>query len=180
MKRIDLEEGRFRQQDVLRMIPSLSERTLLNWVERGVIDSSQEPLGSGTPRLYTALGVIMLAFIARVVDLGIKPSAARNMAEDIAEHALKLHKALPPAEERDGQLAWIFDDKKAANYHRAYIYRYGHHDYQIRIKRGSLVGVARSIAWEVYIVVEVDLLIIGTLNIIYAVIGANPLPSRIR
>lgn len=169
MERIDLDEPRFEQAPTLQLVPRLEVRTLQNWAQRGLLtDSDEVEPGRGSPRLYTGFGIVALTWILALVDLGIAPSNAREMLNEIADHVFDLH-ASYPAKEEDGQLHWVIDGGNPQSYHRAYIWR-GPDGFLVRIERGDQSGVFLP---DAYLVVQLDFLCLAAFNRIYRLIAAE-------
>src|SRR5215472_4712129 len=105
MERIDLQEPRFTQAQVLTILRILKEKTLQNWVSRGLIEPGNLNPGRQGKRLYSAADVISLEFMTKATALGIPPSAAKQMTKVVVERAIELHETYD-AKEVDGQLRW--------------------------------------------------------------------------
>lgn len=176
MNRIALEEPRFTQSQVLQIVPALTARTLQNWIDRGIVETSDRSPGYGNHRRYTALGVVQLAFMASIVELGMGPGDARELAHSVAAYALQLH-ATYPAQEENGRLVWRAFTRASEAYYRGYIVK---RDGKLQIIwRMSELGVARTLLPAVYATVEIDLLVLFVLDRLYAFLAGHPLPDRL-
>jgi hypothetical protein len=170
MERINLKNGRFPQADVLRIVPELSAKTLQNWVDpkRKIIpfEGDRRP-GRQGKILWTASGVICLSFMSKIVPLGISPRAAWKMSGRIEEHAHYIHDVWPVIEEK-GRLIWSIPRDQPELQHRGFIVRYeGEHSVILEQNRDA-PNEHRPLLPDVYVTVEVDRLILGALNRIYA------------
>ena len=86
MERIDLDQPRFTPAQVLQaFVPTLTAKRLENWIERKVIEVTEPTPGRGRGRRWSAAGVIVLTFMARVTALGIGPTAAYSMAQTVLD-----------------------------------------------------------------------------------------------
>ena len=174
MDRIDLEQITFTQADVLRLVHGLAAKDLQNWHERKVLTGPST--GKGVRRQYTALGVIAVRFILRMVDLGLKPSDAAQLLPAVLNHALHIH-GMHPAREEDSRLRWIIAADAIHLYHRGYVFRRG--DKHVILIRQEDLGLERTFLPEVYITVEIDQLIISALGGIYALMAGDEVPTGI-
>jgi hypothetical protein len=177
MERIDLDEPWFTQAQVLDAVPALTPKTLQNWASRGILDLHEPNPGRQAKRLYTGIGVIMLAFMARVTALGIGPSAARDMAETVAKHAADIHRAYPVSEE-NGRLQWTIAGSHYELYHRGYIIK--HKDQHRIIIQMEGLGILRTQFPHVYLTVEIDFLVLSVLNEIYRVAAGQKASRKLK
>lgn len=89
--RVNIHEYRFTKAEVRELIPTLSDRIFKNWSEDGLIELRVK----GKTRLLSALGVIKLAAMHEAVSFGVRPLAAKDLAEKVAPRVLELWAALP-------------------------------------------------------------------------------------
>jgi DNA-binding transcriptional MerR regulator len=164
MDRIDLEKLQFPQADVLILAPEIKAKMLQNWNDRGLLDTKNQLPGRQGKRLYSGVGVVMLRFMAAMTNLGIQPSDAREMADRIGNHAIELHNVYPTRNDR-GIPEWVIAGGHPELYHRAYILRDGD-KYRAMIMKDDL-GIMRPLLHHTYITVELDFLVLQTLNRIY-------------
>lgn len=172
MERIDLGEPRFAQADVVQLVPGLTPRTLQNWAER-LLEFDEPNPGRGAQRFYTAFAIVVLRFMQALVELGVPPSAARDMAAEVSDAVVDLHRTYPAKEEPD-RLHWPINAKTAHKLRRAYIFKSKKGEYAARIEHGDLSNIALTVSPTAYITVQVDVLSLEAFNAIYAFIAANP------
>ena len=175
MQRIDLSQPRFVQAELLQMIPSLTSKMIENWTVRVPGLQPSERLGSGRKRTYSPVGVVVLAIMVKLVDLGIKPSEAFDIAKQIGLRAIPLHEAFEP-ELKDELLRWVTRPQVLDLYHRGLIAKKdGRH--VIMIGQTQELEELRLAVPLIHITIEVDMLIMGLLNMIYRqVAGREKLP----
>ena len=171
MERIDLYQPRFAPAEVLRLVPTLTAKTLMNWNDLRVFEVYEPTPGRGRPRRYTPAGIIVLSFMARITTLGIGPAAAYGMGKTLLEHAERLH-ALYPAEEENGRLAWTIYGLVPEGYRRGYVVKFK--DEHVLLIEKEELGVTRTTMPDVYVTVEVDFLILAALERIYAFLAGEP------
>ena len=129
---LDLEEPRFTQGEVLRMLPMLKAKTLQNWVSRGIIEVDESRPGKGKRVLYTPLGVIGLDFMARVTLYGVPPAKASAMADDVIDLAVERieNGFFDVIDDADGR--WIpVTPETIVNFRRAQITTYDGSEYHL-------------------------------------------------
>jgi hypothetical protein len=148
-------------------------RTLQNWAQRGLLELELDDVnpGKGAVRLYSGWGIVVLQFMQTLVELGIPPSAAREMADEIGGEVLDLHRSYP-TEERANTLRWIVDAATAHTLRRAVITKLKG-KYSVRIERGDLNNVLLTLTPDAYIVVQLDMLCLAAFNRIYAFIAKS-------
>ena len=163
MERLDLGERQFPQADVLKILPRLSAKSLQNWRNRGIIDIDKAGQGKGKAHLYTGHGIIMLAFMERLVDLGIPPADAVKMAPGVAQCAQQIWD-LRLDEVRPSGMRQIIPPASSTNddYRRSFIFK-DDIGYRMEIGRKDRTG---SFTTRFYIVFAVDLFNINVLNLI--------------
>lgn len=76
---IDLTTPRYSQPEVLR-VTRLKPAVLQTWMNRQVIELTEQNPGYGKRRLYSALDVVKLAVMRRIADLRIDLSIAKEIA----------------------------------------------------------------------------------------------------
>lgn len=167
-KPFDLEESRFTQADVLRMIPALKAKTLQNWQSRGILDPDNPAPGKGKRVLYTPVGVVTLAFMADVTRYGVPPKAASEMAYHVTDRAFERFESEPfdIMDDYEGS-RWIrMTPETIGSFKRANIVTHDGADYYLRYVNNpedfdDLIGN------EVFIGVNVDVLIARAINRIF-------------
>lgn len=175
MDRIDLNQPRFTQAQVLKLVPELSAKDLQNWVSRGVLEVENPSPGRQGKRLYTGAAIVALIFMARITSLGIGPKAAFSMAGKVMDHAEHIHEVYPTNEE-NGRLVWTIAGGLPELYHRGYIFKFkGKHIIDIRKEE---LGIARTLLPNVYITVEIDFLVLGAFNRLYAFLAGVTLQEE--
>ena len=172
MERIDLTQPRFTQAQVLQLVPKLAAKDLQNWVQRGVIDVGNPLPGRQGKVLYTGAGVVALAIMARLTKLGIGPRAADAVADRAIDHAVMLHDKYPVAS-NSGYLSWIIVTEEASVYHRGYVFRHGD-EHVMLIKNGELDFHLRLVLPDIYITIELDILLLSTFNRLYKLLAGLP------
>lgn len=175
MKRLNLTTPMFVQEQVLALVPTLTKKTLQNWVARSIIALKDPTPGRQAKRLYTPRGVIMLAFMAEVVGLGISPSDARDMSTTIGDRAIELW-ADRPEEVRDGIAEIVIYGELMEKYRKAVIEPDQKEPFILFLNKDT-ENIARVFRKNVHLVVEVDFLIIGMLNRIHRLMAGRPLDS---
>lgn len=166
---LDLEEPRFTQGEVLRMLPMLKAKTLQNWVSRGTIDIDEKEKGKGKGKrvLYTPLGVIGLDFMARVTLYGVPPAKANDMASDIMARAVERFEKEPfdILDDVDGR--WIpVTPETIVNFRRAQIFTDDGSEYHLGYW-DNVNDFSERIGSAVVISVEVDFCIAQAVNRIF-------------
>jgi DNA-binding transcriptional MerR regulator len=164
MDRLDLEKPQFSQSDVLTLAPEIKAKMLQNWNDRGLLNTKNQLPGRQGKRLYSGVGVVMLRFMGAMTNLGIQPSDAREMADRIGDHAVGLHGVYPTSDDR-GIPEWVIAGSHPEFYHRAYIIKDGSKYLAIIMKEE--LGIMRTLLPHTYITVEIDFLVLQTLNRIY-------------
>lgn len=104
---IDLEEPRFTQNEVLRMLPNLKAKQLQNWNQRGVLDEGDQRPGKAGKRRYTPIGLITLDFMQQVNRYGVPPSEAFEMAAHVAQVAFQFVNSNPKVIMTAANHKWI-------------------------------------------------------------------------
>ena len=175
MQRIDLTHPRFVQSELLEMIPGLTPKMIENWTVRIPGLQPSEKLGSGKKRTYSPVAFIVFAVMVKLVNLGIKPSEAFNIANQLGWRAIHFHNTIEP-EVEDGRLKWVAHRGVLDLYHRGLIAKKdGQH--VIMIGHAEQFEELRMATPLIHITVEVDMLIMGLLNTIYRkVAGCEQLP----
>lgn len=178
----DLEEPLFTQADVLKVLPDLTAKNLQNWAERGLLEIDDPRPGRQAKRLYTAVGVIMLAAMNRMVKFGLGPTDARDLIDPIAECAVRLWSRAPDEEGQHGERKIVHEYGKLVTYRRGYVVRQGDR-YAMNIQtepfQSDLSPHQRlSLPWD-YHVIEIDLMVIGLLNKLHRLVaGLDPHSSE--
>lgn len=75
----ELTDPKFEQGDVLA-ITRLRKELLQTWVNRKVVELSEQHPGSGRRRLYSAIDIVKLGLMRRIADLGLDLSIGRDLA----------------------------------------------------------------------------------------------------
>jgi DNA-binding transcriptional MerR regulator len=83
----DLRQHKFTQTDVLA-ITQLRKELLQTWINRRVIELSEQHPGSGRRRLYSALDIVKLALMRRIADLGLDLAIGRELAQEAERRLL--------------------------------------------------------------------------------------------
>lgn len=129
--------------DVLRLVPGLTAPCLKHWTVRGYIDIDDPHPGSGSDRQYSPLGVIKLAAMHQLVELGVTVSAAHDMTYDLAPLVVE---------------AWHL--AAASHYPKAFIWREGDTYAMSTRARPDLATINHSSSPRAYITLEIGLLTI--------------------
>ncbi len=165
MARINLHEPRFTQAQVLECVPGLTAKTLQNWLApaRGIFPIEQRPGRQGKIR-WSALQIISLAYMVIVVRLGIPPHASFALSDPVRTRALDLHRSIDPVPWREG-LDWHAGVPDHFVYDQLYVAT-DHHEVFRQYFRSTEHDVFRKSNPGAYIVVEVDRIVLDTLNLI--------------
>nr|WP_321307544.1 hypothetical protein [uncultured Sphaerochaeta sp.] len=75
----ELDDYRFRQADVLRLVPGLSQGTLQNWIARGLLRFNEPKPHKHAKTSWCAYNIVSLGFVVQVTKLGFKPSEALDL-----------------------------------------------------------------------------------------------------
>lgn len=78
--RVDIEVPEYTQADVIH-ITAVSAKTLQNWTDpnRGILRLSQDSVGKGRRRLYSALDIMAVTMIAHLSALGVSPNLVSQL-----------------------------------------------------------------------------------------------------
>jgi hypothetical protein len=175
--RIDLDQPRFIQADVLKLAPGLTAKTLQNWNGRGIFKTANPFPGKQAKRKYSAIDVIALNFMLIAANLGIAPATAHKVALQITNRATELHDALDPTRINEvGLPEWIIE---AGNpeYRKGYILKHAGRHVTFIIDEKEYRAFRTMTVPDAYIVVEVDFIILQTFNRIYANIAGVDLKA---
>ncbi|MFC3629865.1 hypothetical protein ACFOM8_10460 [Paracoccus angustae] len=163
----DLEEPRFTQAEVLRMLPLLKAKTLQNWVSRGIIEMDDRKKGKGTRLLYTPLGVVGLDFMSRVTLYGVPPKEASDMAEYIMNRAVERFEREPFDILEDAESRFIpVTPETIGNFRRAQIFTDDGSEYHLGYWN-DVNDFSERIRSDVVISVEIDFCIAQVINRIF-------------
>ncbi|MBR0752923.1 hypothetical protein JQ604_12075 [Bradyrhizobium jicamae] len=80
-----LVKPKFSQAQVLKIVPGLKAKALQNWNDRKLLSVVDPNPGRQGKRLYSAVGVVELAIMSRMADLGIPLNISRSIAESVAK-----------------------------------------------------------------------------------------------
>lgn len=165
MDKLPLNVPRFQQKQVLQMASACSAKDLQNWLTRGIIPHADKNPGKQGRRLWSPAGVIFLQAMSYLTKLNIPPSEAADLAAKVSGHAQDIYDQYPYEKEEDGSLVWAVSAELMGMYHRAYVFKVdGTH--RVMILSGGL-GIRRTVYPEVYITIEVDVLIFRLLNLMH-------------
>lgn len=166
----DLEKPLFTQSQVLRMLPDLKAKTLQNWASRGLLDAGDQKPGRQGRRLYTPLGVIMLNFMQQIVFLGIPPERADELANQLAEAALEFWRSVEIGRSDDDKSRRVLvSQDRLKSFRRARVVVFKSEDTACGYRSylefvDNLDDVADRYHFRIGIVVEVDFIILETIN----------------
>lgn len=168
MGRLNLEEPMFLQSDVLKLVPRLTGKTLQNWAVHGNSKGAEKQTHHRAKRRYRPVGVIMLSFMAEVVDMGIPPSVAREMAQIVGGAAIDIWNL--NLERPDGKgvpTITIWSDGEYEFYRRGFIHKAwpGGNGYEMQLRR--TVPDRVLMLPMIYLTVEVDMFVIAKLTDIH-------------
>lgn len=187
MDRLNLEEPMFLQADVLKLVPRLTGKTLQNWAVWGNSEGAEKQTHHRAKRRYTPVGVIMLAFMAEAVAMGIPPSAANEMCDLVGNAAMDIWGLKIERPDENGVPSITIWNQAIELYRRGYIHKPNKllgappspddDEFEMRLHRDdprspkkakAEARAMRSIGLPmVYLVIEVDQLVISMLNAIH-------------
>jgi hypothetical protein len=87
----DLDQPRFTQAQVLRLVPDLTRKNLQNWGGRGLLDLDGADRPKHAKRLYSVIDVVSIAAANGLVEFGLGPSDALAIAAPLAGFVLDQH-----------------------------------------------------------------------------------------
>ncbi|PRA57521.1 hypothetical protein CQ062_01835 [Ochrobactrum sp. MYb68] len=168
---VDLDEPRFTQNEVLRMLPNLKAKQLQNWNQRGILDVGDQKPGKTGKRLYSAMGIILLDFMQQVNRYGVPPSDAVEMAMIAGTIAIEYVASDPEVILVEGEHRWIpIGPEQVQNMRRGIITVLDNEKYYIQMEGDGVWDVdtyrARMIH-HVGILVEVEQMIALCINRIF-------------
>lgn len=170
--RLDLTHPQFTQAQVVG-ITGLAPKTLQNWASRGIIELAEQNPGRQAKRLYSALDIIKLGFISRIVDgSGVSASVASMFADQIADRALEWWAEKPEEKDHEGRLGVSIKSWEMDRYKVAALYISGGVPVMREVPPEDR-DLLRTILPTVYVTVEIDILISSYLNKILE-IAAKP------
>ena len=158
---IDWDKGRYVQSEVLRLVPRLTPKRLLNWVQRGLVNEAPNTRGRGDHRRYSPMGIIMLDFVANVAVFGVDLASAFDLAEDvadIAESLIKRAETLPTMSTEKGTVLIAIGPGYMANFKRAKLTTLNSGAYYL-VPIESVDAHFDRMLNQVYLVVEIEMLI---------------------
>lgn len=183
MTRLDLEEPMFLQADVLKLVPRLTGKTLQNWALHGNSEGAEKQKHHRAKRRYTPVGVIMLAFMAEAVAMGIPPSAANEMSGLVGKAAMEIWDLKIERPDENGVPGiTIWGDSPLDLYRRGYIHKRNrllgtppspsddHFTmglYRDKPRKSKRAQVIRSFLPMLYLTIEVDQFVIAKLQLIH-------------
>lgn len=191
MDRLDLQKPMFLQADVLKLVPRLTGKTLQNWAVHGNSEGAEEQTRHRGKRRYTPIGVIMLAFMAEAVAMGIPPSAANKMCDLVGDAAMDIWDLKIERPDANGVPSITIWHAAIDLYRRGFIHKpnklFGappspdDDKFVMRLHRDDLRSPKKAKADAramrstvlpmVYLVIEVDQLVISRLNAIHYHLG---------
>lgn len=163
---IDLNDPRYTQSDVLKMLPDLKAKQLQNWSVRGVLDAGEQKPGKGLRRKHTPAGVLGLDFMQRATDFGIPPASARQMADEYVEAASEFLASEPEVIVKQDGCRWLpITSEKMESFRRGKIVRVSEGEYYLFIEReGEGIPFENRTLHVFNIAVEVDYLVAMAVN----------------
>ncbi|MGP9814431.1 hypothetical protein ACTZWT_23205 [Rhodopseudomonas sp. NSM] len=128
------EDFRFRQADLLQLVPGLNQGMLQAWKARGYYDVDRDESDGAPPladrrrkhakALWTGSGVIATRFVVETANLGIKPSEAFGLADRfVADVEDFMGRFKPSLNEATGLEEYTFEAARAEDYRRVEIVR---------------------------------------------------------
>ncbi|MEP2703423.1 MAG: MerR family transcriptional regulator [Roseibium sp.] len=108
--RVDIEVPEYTQADVIR-ITGVSAKTLQNWTDpsRGILKLSQDGVGKGRRRLYSALDIMAVKLIAQLSALGVSPNLVSQLFYDREPKVSEWFKSAVDNSENDHICRIFFD-----------------------------------------------------------------------
>ena len=79
----ELDDYRFRQADVLKLVPGLSQGTLQNWIARKLLRFNEPKPHKHAKTSWCAYNIVSLGFVVQVTQLGFKPSEALDLCGEL-------------------------------------------------------------------------------------------------
>ncbi|UQR67354.1 hypothetical protein LRP30_19735 [Bradyrhizobium sp. C-145] len=96
--------------DLLKLLPGLKAQTLRNWSRDGFVDVEERFPGVGADRKYSALGVIKLAAMHQLVELGVAVSVAREMTCELGPKVVTAWHLSRVSSHHERVLVWKEED----------------------------------------------------------------------
>lgn len=163
---LDLDEPRYTQAEVLRMLPGLKAKQLQNWSNRGVLDMDERNPGRGSRRKYTPAGVIALDFMQEATLFGIPPTNARQMADEYLAAADEFLATNPEVITTADGCRWMpVTPEKMENFRRGRISRIKDNDYYLFVERDNdVIRFEDRFVTSFHVALEVDFRVAMAVN----------------
>lgn len=164
---LDIDECRFSQADLLRMVPGLSTGTLQNWIARGVIEI--EKPAKHAKVYWSARSVMLFRIVIEMVKVGLKPSQAFEVAYSLANEADSFIKRFQRTLTDTGVLEYSLEGDRMGDYRRFRVYPCpGRPEVysitEFRLEAGADDVERAFTGGYVTIVIEADILFMTALN----------------
>lgn len=168
----DLHTPRYTKAEILRLVPGLSATTLQNWVYRGVVKPDVERPGSKGKLYWTPASVVYLRTILSLTHLGFKPSEVVDIGYRVVEEIEDFISFMPREIGEDGFPGFTMKTWEMDKMRRGVVsMNDGLPLPEVRhtltmMDRGEVFDLYRTITPYSYVVVEVDVIILASLNAI--------------
>lgn len=163
---LDLDEPRYTQAEVLRMLPGLKAKQLQNWSNRGLLDAGEQKPGKGLRRKYTPAGVIALDFMQEATLFGIPPTNARQMADEYVAAADEFLDSNPEVITTADGCQWIpVTPEKMESFRRGKIARISESEYYLFVERyDAVIPFEDRFRTTFHVALEVDFRVAMAVN----------------
>lgn len=119
---IDLNEYRFKQADLLQLVPGLNQGMWQNWLARGIFEGERPH--KHAKALLSGINIIAVRFMIEVGKFGIKPSEAIDLADDFVQEIDGFMKRFKPTlNEETGAEEYAVEGDRLQDYQRMEIIR---------------------------------------------------------
>lgn len=106
----------FKHRDVLRIYPDLRPRTLISWVDKGLLSPEVKASGTGTRNQYSVKNLVEIGVIRELITYRIPQSVVESIMRQLANEASLL------TEENDFDVVVVYSRGYVSGYKSAVAY----------------------------------------------------------